>query len=80
MNREEALDEYCNQFSNMEETLNEVYDDFESRLCKNCKWYIYDTYFDSEHKDCAANNQAQSVVSFPPEDFGCNKFTRKDNE
>ncbi len=57
--------------------IDKIYSDINSQTCENCKWYIFDAYFKSDNKDCAANLMAQSVVSFPPKDFGCNRFESK---
>lgn len=52
--------------------INEIYDDFESRTCKNCKQYI------NYHKLC---RQDVSIFgeSFLNKDFGCNKWEKKDD-
>ena len=54
------------------ETIDKIYDDFESRTCENCKYNLNGI-------ECNCN---ESVVewldtdTFP--DFGCNKFERKE--
>ena len=77
-----ALATKCdNKHDTMDLTLQiieDIFNDFESRVCENCKWYILDTYFDMNSFDCMANDKGQTVVSFPPKDFGCNKFIRKE--
>ncbi len=54
----------------MTRCVNAVCDEFESRICLNCTWYVRG----GQH-DCF-------VVDFNvlPKDFGCNKFERVSNE
>ena len=73
MNREETLRRYINnQASKNYEDLGfiligDIYDDFESRLCKNCKWF---KGIDKSYKVCKLYDISHG------EDFGCNKFER----
>lgn len=61
------------------ELLDDIYDDFESRTCENCKYYDATTYNVSNDTTgfCKrlAIGRADAYIEF--EDFGCNKFTRK---
>ena len=54
--------------------IDEIYNAIESKVCKNCEYYKeLDDCF-SIQKDCTANDGAITIVSFPPENFGCVKF------
>ncbi len=47
--------------------IDEIYDDFESRICDRCSWYT--------GYSCGG-----SAYEFPcGKGFGCNKFIKKDN-
>ena len=59
-----------------------IFDDFESRTCKNCNHYQLIIPENNPHDqynyfDCCANDKAQNIVSSPPSTFGCNKFERQ---
>lgn len=54
--------------------LHEIYDDFENKICKNCKYlnlgnYGICNYVEPLQRQC---------LEFDTDDFGCNKFKRKD--
>ena len=82
MTREEAQDRWIKS-NNSFDTLtlvNDIYDDFESRTCENCKhyssgycpanvFYIYNELIDKDEEIHLQCNK----------DFGCNKF-EKDNQ
>ena len=67
----------------MHETLSwvdKIYDDFESRVCGNCKWYRPGT--NNTNNWCAygtsiGNNEHGDA--YVTEDFGCNEFKRKED-
>lgn len=59
-----------------EEIINCIYSDFESRTCENCKYVGYRK--SDKVSYCVLNNTTYSDPV--KEDFGCNKFLRKDNE
>lgn len=46
--------------------IDDIYDDFESRVCENCK-----------HK---TNRECNTIIDYFGKDFGCNKFERKEDE
>lgn len=54
--------------------INEIYDDFESRTCENCKRYVPMKWTDFDNKCASMENK----VSHVDKDFGCNKFERKE--
>jgi len=48
--------------------IDEIYDDFESRICKNCEYY--------KNGICVCDNSLL-VAYAVDKDFGCNKFKKK---
>ena len=77
MTREEAHNETA--FGIFIGIVNKIYDDFESRICKNCKWSNI-----ASAKDCLEckfgidDNSLSSYHQMVNKDFGCNKFTAKE--
>jgi len=79
MTREEALQQFenvafdCNRkdneklllLDNAKIIINKIYDDFENRICKNCK---YSNSFLCDRVFCSKFN------TLVDRDFGCNKF------
>ncbi len=66
---------------NIFKLINRIYDDFESRVCKNCK------YYNPAHKVCENRKNIQPfeidnkyVNIFTDGNFGCNRFERKEDE
>ena len=55
------------------DTLIKIYDDIESRVCENCKYF---TYKDDNYNYC---DKYPLLNGFVKNDFGCNRFKRKDN-
>ena len=54
--------------------VDKIYDDFESRICKNCEyWNKYDECEKIYYHDNLANREYIETN----EDFSCNKFERK---
>lgn len=52
--------------------VNEIYEDFDNRICKNCKWINNDMVCDNKESllfDCRVKTTA-----------GCNSFKRRTNE
>ena len=47
-----------------------IYDDFESRTCENCKWYI--------NRGCG--KIIENCIFPLPYNFGCNKWEKKDGQ
>jgi len=74
MNREEALETFWVSEAGAigEAIVHEIYDDFESRTCENCK------HWSKEKKQCL---NVESIAYTSQEaiyyDDGCNKFVRK---
>ena len=77
MTREEAkkeLNEYGYTISEQNKIIDDIYDDFENRSCKNCKFgmtYPYDD--DIECVKIEADTQGMYFTS----DFCCNKWESK---
>jgi len=56
---------------------------FENRTCKNCKWFNKKTYEceNKENEQEIGNYDNVDYISMQvDEDFGCNRFERKENE
>ena len=84
MTREEAIYKVNNQVfeadydtglvmypDSAERIIKEIYDDFESRVCKNCFYYFEET--------CVCD-ESPLVTEIVDENYGCNKFKRRENE
>lgn len=57
-----------------EDLVDEMYDDFESGICENCKWYNTKSLANfCDNIDSPSTYHQITEVS-----FGCNKFERKD--
>lgn len=75
-------DDHWNDYS-IEEVVNKIYDDFESRVCKNCKFYDKEDFLcnvipESDSWIMDALDRAVPNAQFcPDDDFGCNKFKKK---
>ena len=64
MTREEARKFSYENGNGDDSTVDEIYDDFESRTCENCEYYKIDKTFGSKtHYDCTANTPYQTIVS-----------------
>ena len=77
----DSLDNYCD--SNHCSVIDQIYDDFESRTCENCKYVensgqTYSTAVQKCKLGIGDINEWGSV--FCSKDFGCNKFERKDKK
>jgi len=61
-----------------EDIVDEIYNNFESRICKNCKW-IHKGQYEGEFW-CI--NPKNSIIAedgmFVNENFGCNRFERRE--
>ena len=79
MTREEALQIIENTHGNIhlntkamiKQLINEIYDDFESRVCKN--WFYY-------FEETCVCDESPLVTEIVDENYGCNKFKRKRDE
>ena len=86
MDREEALKENYNNFDCMypqmldsKLLINQIYDDMESRTCKNCKYYSY-----FKQDGCAVCDHEENIQEYLggygmqiTEDFGCTNWKSK---
>lgn len=52
------------------EVIDKIYDDFESRTCINCNYYV-------DYPNVCCNSDSLLCSEFVDKDFGCNKFERK---
>jgi len=61
--------------------IDDIYDDFESRICENCK-HLGHTIAAREYRkpQCMRYVIPNCPHQFTNLDFGCNKFERKDDE
>jgi len=62
--------------------VNEIYDDFESKVCTNCEYHngklmICENYSNNRMKDGGVSTEKGSYL-MADNDFGCNKFERID--
>ena len=88
LDRKEAVAEYTREWQedghwndySIDEVVNKIYDDFEARICKNCKFYNMDDFLcnaipesDSWIQD-ALDRIVPNAQFCPDENFGCNKF------
>lgn len=75
------LDEFYGTDSLSEiDTINEIFDDFESRNCGNCRYFNIDETIDPNMHFGFCNTLDAPVDGIVTIDFGCNKFLRKDDE
>ena len=91
MTRKEAINSfYCIEAgSDGVELVNEIYDDFESRTCQNCKHYYQPYTYEYSFSDPYACRELSSRtqitpyskleenIFYPDKDFGCNKWEQK---
>ena len=84
MTREEKMKEinirYKNKIlftkANLKQLINEIYDDFENRKCKYCKYALYTP---SGKIVCTNDNPITSKIILDIyEDYGCNNFKRRE--
>ncbi len=65
----------------LKEYVNAVYDDFESRTCENCKYYIEGLQLFGGSRFICMNEEVGDIMyDHFSKDFGCNKFKRKQDE
>ena len=86
MNREEAKNQFSNELLEramgfkkgklkigaVYKIIDDIYDDFESRTCKNCKYFIKDKFV-------CCNSKAPTIVQINDDSFGCSKFERRES-
>ena len=81
MTREEALAEVPFQTGTIEGTeglIHDIYNDFESRTCESCKWYIEE--YTKRDNHCGKDGMWDLVEMLRcTKDFGCNKWRAKDD-
>ena len=59
--------------------IDKIYDDFESRVCGECKWFqTHRYYIDIHDKVGYPQTVCEKLRINYGKDFGCNKFERKD--
>ncbi len=84
MTRDEALEEECVKYAcdpygehdeKIAKLINKIYDDFESRTCENCKYFIDER--NTRLQFCNARTEG-GIIGWNGygKDFGCNKFER----
>lgn len=84
MKREEAKHllqwniDYNESIEYNESIIDEVFDDFESRVCENCKYFIWNDRYVTDYGTC----EKGIGITFRGDcevnkDFGCNKFISK---
>lgn len=77
MTREEAkkeLNEYGYTISEQNKIIDDIYDDFENRSCKNCKFGMIDMFDDDI--ECV-KIEAETQGTYFSKDFSCNKWEEK---
>jgi hypothetical protein len=62
--------------------INRIYDDFESRICSNCKFWKEEgrqSHCNRKYSttDCFIMDQYETIYTF--RDFSCNKWEKKDD-
>ncbi len=83
MNREEAgnslvitahseLGVIC-KVNAVDELIDKIYNDFESRICGNCEFY-------EKYNSVCCNGDSPLCSEVVDKNFGCNEFERKTNE
>ena len=91
MTREEALGHIFVQIdgtvypNDVEDLINTLYDDFESRTCDNCKYYSKEKEYlglcNAIPEDGEILTTDDRIIAdalfYPTKDFGCNKFSYK---
>jgi len=66
---------------NGNEVIDKIYDEFESRICKNCKYYSSNELLRGICKNFQLKLKTLGLHFVPQsEDFGCNKFEKKAEE
>ena len=63
----------------VEELIDKIYDDFESKICKNCK-YFKGTGMIANCSNLEVGKMNGGAFIDVDENFGCNKFERRENE
>jgi len=61
------------------EIIDKIFDDFENRICRNCKWFYIDEDFNRPITRCKLGCAEEIIgAGFQKvsELFGCNKFER----
>ena len=60
-------------------SIDEIYNDFESRVCGECKWFqTHRYYIDIHDKVGYPQTVCEKLRINYGKDFGCNKFERKE--
>jgi len=84
MTREEAKSKIEHFIHNDElmKIIDEIYDNFENRICINCKYCVYDEIecgyrCTNKHIRVSIFHNGSCSYFAPFKDFGCNRFERK---
>ena len=86
MTREEAKNQFSNELLKralgfkkgklkigaVYKIIDDIYNDFENRTCKNCRYFDYEKFI-------CFNGKAPSILHINEDYFGCNKFKRRDS-
>ena len=71
-----------NDFNNIKKLINKIYDDFENKVCKNCKFhksgYCYQP--DICYWIGSSSKEGVYVDYLYLKNFGCNRFERREDE
>jgi len=62
------------EFNQADDLIEKIYEDFENRICKNCRFY------DNVYNTCNSIKNTKMLgftLTEIDENFGCNKFERK---
>ena len=67
-----------NDFNNIKKLINKIYDDFENKICKNCKWFNKVGLVGYSCSNKKNKEMFGMSIIWINENFGCNKFERKE--
>jgi len=56
--------------------VDECFYEFELMTCENCKYFIEESDLSNGRYTCGYWDGYSGVVSYPPKDFGCNRFEK----
>lgn len=80
MTRKQAKKALSDEFTNNDKIVDKIYDEFESRICENCKHCSILCIAHSRESIECLNTNSPMAYKETRLSFGCNKFLRKDNE
>ncbi len=78
MSREEAKEQSLDitGYSDSYELIDEIYDDFESRICDNCKYFTFENTKIGTCRKGIYDKQLCSSEDYLVSTFGCNKWEK----